>query len=130
MIYTLPKLRNVSNNLFKLLVKSSLLASISGLALAAEEQGKTHLLTSEQWNIPRQASSVLSMPALQSAMQVYQAKEGSQLLIKYPGGDEGTLWAYELRGWLISLGVGSNHIELIPGSAKTDQLEISIIQPK
>ena len=130
MIYSLSKLIVVSNNLFKLLVKFFLLLSISGLALAADDQGKTHLLTSEQWNIPRQASSVLSMPALQSAMQVYQANEGSQLSIKYPGGDEGTLWAYELRGWLISLGVGSDHIELIPGSTKTDQLEISIIQPK
>lgn len=100
---------------------------LSGLSIAEET---AHVLTSQQWNVPRQASSILSMPALQSAMQEYQATEGNQLLIRYPGGDEGTLWAHELRGWLISLGVASNNIELIPGSVKTNQLEITVIQPK
>jgi hypothetical protein len=70
------------------------------------------------------------MPSLQNAMQEFQSGKDSKLLIKYPGGDEGTLWAYDLRGWLISMGVASQHIELIPGSGKTDQLEISVITPK
>ena len=108
-------------------VQLILFLTMSGLSHAGEQP---HVLTAQQWNVPRQASSILSMPALQSAMQEFQTNEANQLLIKYPGGDEGTLWAYELRGWLISLGVSSNQIELIPGSSKIDQLEISIIQPK
>ena len=112
---------------FILCVELILFLTMSGLSHAGE---KPHVLTAQQWNVPRQASSILSMPALQSAMQEFQTNEANQLLIKYPGGDEGTLWAYELRGWLISLGVSSNQIELIPGSSKIDQLEISIIQPK
>lgn len=114
-------------NQLSLFVKLSLLLAIAELAYAGDN---AHILTAQQWNVPRQASSILSMPALQRAMQEYQSEQASQLLIKYPGGDEGTLWAYELRGWLISLGVASAHIELIPGSANPDQLEISIIQPK
>jgi len=117
-------LRKITFSMFAYMV---MMLVMPGLSFA---DGDLHVLTAEQWNVPRQASSILSMPALQSAMQAFQAKEGSQLLVKYPGGDEGTLWAYELRGWLISLGVASDNIELIPGSTKPDQLEISIIQPK
>lgn len=112
---------------FRLTVAIIFLLTLSGLSVAEEI---SHVLTAQQWNVPRQASSILSMPALQSAMQEYQATEGNQLLIRYPGGDEGTLWAHELRGWLISLGVASKNIELIPGSVKTNQLEITVIQPK
>ncbi len=116
---------------FALIVKLILFLAVSGLSFAEESpRALTHVLTAEQWNVPRQANTILAMPALQTAMQAYQAEAGSQLLIKYPGGDEGTLWAHELRGWLISLGVASNTIELIPGAAKTDQLEISVIRPK
>lgn len=100
---------------------------VSGFTYAANN---VYILTSEQWNVPREVGTILSMPALQQAMQEYQVKQANQLLIKYPGGDEGTLWAYELRGWLVSLGIASEHIELIPGAAKPGQLEISIIQPK
>lgn len=116
-----------SKNNYCLLIISLLLLIISGLAHA---DNNIHILTSEQWNVPREVNSILSMPALQQAMQEYQSSQSRRLLIKYPGGDEGTLWAYELRGWLISLGITSEHIELIPGAAKSEQLEISIIQPK
>lgn len=87
-----------------------------------------YLLTDAQWNVPRTESAILAMPTLQSVMKAYQGNEGvSRLLIKYPGGDEGTLWAYELRGWLISLGVASSHIELVPGSRDANQLEIFVM---
>ncbi|MGD8782782.1 MAG: hypothetical protein PVG75_00010 [Thioalkalispiraceae bacterium] len=90
---------------------------------------KNFILTAQQWNIPRSASSILGMQALQDAMRAFQSTENNRLLIKYPGGDEGTLWAYELRGWLVSLGVASDHIELIPGSGNPEQLEIMVIKP-
>lgn len=117
--YVMARLLVVAFGLFLFAVTSSILA-----------EGETHILTAEQWNIPRQATSVLSMSALQNAVHDYQSKEGGKLLVKYPGGDEGTLWAYELRGWLISLGVASDDIELVPGSAKSTQLEISVVHPK
>ena len=116
-----------NKNQYGLLLKLVLLMTISGLTYAGNN---IHILTAQQWNVPREASSVLAMSALQQAMQEFQSKPANKLLIKYPGGDEGTLWAYELRGWLISLGIASEHIELIPGASKSDQLEISIIQPK
>ncbi len=114
----------MSNKLLGLILY--ILSGSSGLVLAAES---TFVLTAGQWNIPRKESTILQMPALQKAMQAFQdAGEKASLLIKYPGGDEGTLWAHELRGWLIALGVASNKIELSPGSARVDQLEIQIRQ--
>ena len=113
--------------LVSMYMTGSLLLGHQAFVFAGE---KNYILTAQQWNIPRTASSILRMPALQDAMHEFQSSSDNQLLIKYPGGDEGTLWAYELRGWLISLGVASGHIELVPGSSKTDQLEISVIKPK
>ena len=114
-------------NMFRLAATIIFILMFSGLSISDEN---VHVLTAQQWNVPRQASSILSMPALQSAMQEYQKSEGSQLVIRYPGGDEGTLWAHELRGWLISLGIASKNIDLLPGAVKTNQLEITVIYPK
>ena len=88
------------------------------------------VLTSEQWNVPRNESAILQMPALQQLMQAYKTKQHANVLIKYPGGDEGTLWASELRAWLISLGVASTHIELIPGSRDVNTLELHLLENK
>ncbi len=88
----------------------------------------THILTSEQWNIPREASSIIEMPALRAAMQEFQTTKNATMLVKYPGGDVGTLWAHELRSWLISLGLSEKYIELVPGSSNPNQLEIVIVK--
>ena len=106
----------------------TLLMLIASSSLAEEQQ---YILTAQQWNVPRTESAILTMPPLQSMMQAYQkSNQSARLLVKYPGGDEGTLWAYELRGWLISLGIGSDHIELVPGSRDANQLEIYLINTK
>lgn len=88
------------------------------------------VLTSEQWNVPRNESAILQMPALQQLMQAYKAKQQAQILVKYPGGDEGTLWASELRAWLISLGIASKNIELIPGARDVNTLELHLLENK
>ena len=109
----------------------SLLFSMLMIPLSAQAEEVPYILTAQQWNVPRTESAILTMPPLQSMMQAYQkAEQSARLLIKYPGGDEGTVWAYELRGWLISLGVASDHIELVPGSRDANQLEIYIINGK
>ena len=110
------------------ILKMTLLMMIVSTSLAAEQ---LYILTAQQWNVPRTESAILNMPPLQSMMQAYQKyNQSARLLVKYPGGDEGTLWAYELRGWLISLGIGSDHIELVPGSRDANQLEIYLINTK
>jgi len=87
-----------------------------------------HILTSEQWNVPREAASIIEMPAIRAAMHEYQSTENAKILVKYPGGDVGTLWAHELRSWLISLGLSEKLIELVPGSSNPKQLEIVVVK--
>ena len=110
------------------IINMTLLMMMVSTSLAEEQM---YILTAQQWNVPRTESAILTMPPLQSMMQAYQkSNQPARLLVKYPGGDEGTLWAYELRGWLISLGIGSDHIELVPGSRDANQLEIYLINTK
>jgi len=91
----------------------------------------TYHLSAEQWAVPRSVSSILSMQAVSSSIKVLQNNKYSSLVIHYPGGDEGSLWALELRGWLISLGLSASKINLIPGSSDAAQLDLEIIlQPE
>lgn len=77
--------------------------------------------------MPRDAKSVVNMPALSRAMQDFQATPNARLRIHHPGGNTGSLWAAELRGWLITLGVPSTDLEMVSGSANSDIIELEVI---
>jgi len=97
---------------------------------ADAEAPDVFILTSSEWNVPRTTETILAMPALQKSIQAYNKQPHSAIQIHYPGGDEGTLWASELRSWLVALGIASRHIELLPGSRKAGQLEIQVMPIK
>lgn len=84
-------------------------------------------LTREQWSVPRSAETVVAMPGLSRAMQDFQATSGARLRIYHPGGNSGSLWAAELRGWLITLGIPSTDLEMVAGSADIDTIELEVI---
>ncbi len=56
--------------------------------------------------------------------------EGDQrdrrILIRHPRGEEGVLWAEELRGWLVALGIPSQDIALGPASSRVDAIELAV----
>ena len=87
----------------------------------------SHILTAEQWAVPRNVETIIQMPALASAMAELQATREGRLLIRYPGGDAGTLWMNELHSWLVSLGVSSTDMERVPGSANSQVIELEIL---
>jgi hypothetical protein len=87
------------------------------------------ILKASEWNVPRSSEAILAMPALRETMQAYSKQPKAQIQIHYPGGDEGTLWVTELRSWLVSLGIASTHIELLPGSRDPGQIEIQVVGP-
>lgn len=86
-----------------------------------------HQLTREQWSVPHTAGSVVSMPALSRAMQDFQATADARMRIHHPGGNSGAVWAAELRGWLITLGVPSTDLEMVAGSANIDLIELEVV---
>lgn len=88
---------------------------------------EVELLHANEWSVPKKASTILAMPAIQKSMKKLQRNVNSFLKLKYPGGDEGTLWANELRSWLIALGLSSKRIELVPGSAISTTIELEVL---
>jgi len=84
-------------------------------------------LSAELWARPRSGASVAAMAAVRESVQdLLSAPAGSTLVIRYPGGEEGSLWAEELHVWLISLGVDAELMDLRPGSSEPDQIELYI----
>jgi hypothetical protein len=102
----------------------ALCAPLPGLASTPVQR-----LTSDQWAVPRSADAVISMPALANTMQALRETAGGRLLLRYPGGDAGTLWMNELRSWLVSLGVPSEMIETVPGSPDEQVIELEVLAP-
>ncbi len=96
-------------------------------AVPAALAGEAHTLTSAEWDRPRDGLSILQKDAVrQSVLQLLAAPNG-RLLIRYPGGDEGALWATELKAWLVGLGVGSERMELLPGGVEPGQVLLEVL---
>ena len=100
-----------------------LLVTFSSLGFAANIE----LLHASEWSVPKKSQTILEMPAIYNSMLKLQNNSISYLKIKYPGGDEGTLWANELQSWLIALGLSSERIELSPGSAISTTIELEVL---
>jgi len=83
-------------------------------------------LSALEWAQPRHGEWLVRQPALAGAVAALQQQPGARLLIRYPGGDEGVLWAEELQAWLVALGIGSNRIERIPGSGAADRIQLEV----
>lgn len=96
------------------------------MALVYAAQADTWSITAAEWARPRSGKSVLEMQAVASAVKDFNADTMSILLVRYPGGEEGALWAFELRDWLVSLGVPSNRIELYPGQSENGTITLGV----
>jgi hypothetical protein len=88
---------------------------------------EVELLHAHEWLVPKQATTILDMPAIYNSMQKLQKDASSSLVIKYPGGDEGTLWVNEVRSWLVALGLSSKRIELVQGGAISTTIEFEVL---
>lgn len=100
--------------------------SVPVQAVAKTNPAGNYLLTAEMWARPRSGKAVLAMPPVRDVVQKLIQTPGSHLLIRYPGGDEGSIWAEELQSWLISLGIEPTLIEMRPGSTP-EQIELQLI---
>lgn len=87
---------------------------------------ETWQLSAAEWAQPRHGEWLVREPALVAAVNTLQQEPDTHILIRYPGGDEGVLWADELQAWLVALGVASNRIEQIPGSRAADRIELEV----
>ncbi len=88
-------------------------------------------LSVDDWARPRSGTRILSFAPLRDLAAVWSTvPEGSIIEIRYPGGDEGSLWASELSDWLVALGIASEYIKLMPGHVRADEIELIIVEPR
>ncbi len=84
-------------------------------------------LPAEDWSRPRTGQTVVRLPGLADAMRDYLRNPQRLIRIRHPKGEDGLLWAEELRAWLVSFGIESTRIDLRPGKDLADVVEISLI---
>jgi len=112
-----------------LVMRSIFLMVIAFCSVATVNADGAYLISHEQWARPKRVETVLQMPAIKNVLADFTKSPTSQLLILYPGGDEGTLWAHDIKAWLVSLGVSSRQIELRPGSGESAAIELQVESP-
>jgi len=96
------------------------LAGIVSNALADSES--RFEISAEQWARPRSGERVVAYESLQMLVRHLDQRSAAVVNIRYAGGDEGQLWAEELRGWLVALGIPSDRIKLRAGLQYRDRL--------
>lgn len=106
------------------LIRLFLLLLLSATLHAAE----VWELDAADWARPRHGEWLVEHPALNEALASMQQSENGRLLIRYPGGDEGALWGGELQAWLVALGLESERIELLPGSAGANIIQLEVVE--
>jgi hypothetical protein len=83
-------------------------------------------LSADTWAQPRDGWTVSRMQPLPDVVASWSEDPRQRLIIRYPGGEDGQLWAYELRSWLVSLGVPMESQEIVAGSEQTGRIEIEL----
>lgn len=83
-------------------------------------------VTAEQWARPRSGEAVAQLPELGRLVETLDRNPSQRLVVRHASGDDGTLWAEELRSWLVALGIPSVNIELAPGALEADKLLLEL----
>ena len=79
-------------------------------------------ITADQWARPRSGERIVEFDALRNVIDYLDRYPKSVVTIRHAGGDEGLLWAEELRGWFVALGVDGNRIVLRTGLQQPDRI--------
>lgn len=82
-------------------------------------------LDASTWARPRDGRAVLSMRPLPQVVRAWSQSPSSRIVIHFPGGEDGELWAHELRDWLVALGVPSERVALT-GGGEPDALGLDV----
>lgn len=93
-----------------------ILAPVAALAAGAT-------ITADQWASPRSGERVARLPGLEQTIAAFDPAS-AQIVIHYAPGESGTLWAEELRSWLVALGIPSVRISLRSSLARADIIRV------
>ncbi|MDZ7829612.1 MAG: hypothetical protein U5K33_09060 [Halofilum sp. (in: g-proteobacteria)] len=83
-------------------------------------------LDAAEWARPRSGATLVGMAPLPSVVRAWSSADDKDIAILHAGGEEGELWARELRDWLIALGVPGNRVRLVIGGSAPASLELEL----
>ncbi|MCP4390528.1 MAG: hypothetical protein GY802_19690, partial [Gammaproteobacteria bacterium] len=113
-------------NFRKLIVSLGLTSLVLVASGAAANTTRMFTLSADEWARPRSGGVIPELAAVRAAVSYWGRGADSVMVIRYPGEDSGELWAAELRDWLISLGVPSDYIQLMPGAQEADEITVVV----
>lgn len=97
------------------------------LALPATALAESWTLEASAWARPRDGRAILTMAPLPRVVHAWSRRSDARLMVRYAGGETGELWASELHGWLVAMGIPASAITLTPGG-RPERLELEIME--
>jgi hypothetical protein len=82
------------------------------LLLPVSLRAESFSLDAETWARPRSGDTWLHNPTLVQALAAFERMPSGVIVLAHAPGDDGALWAEELRSWLVALGVPSAKIDV------------------
>lgn len=131
MCSVVPPLRRLPDdglhNLMKCMKAATLaLAGLLVSGAGAARADTTWELEAADWARPRSGAALVGMAPLPSVVRAWSGAEDKDIAILHAGGEEGELWARELRDWLIALGVPGNRVRLVVGGSGPATLKLEL----
>ena len=83
-------------------------------------------LSADEWARPRSGEVIVELAPVRAAVNYWLQVDDAVMVIRYPGEDSGELWAAELRDWLVTLGVSTVDIRLVPGAGEADSVTLMV----
>lgn len=110
----------------KTTARTTLFASL--LLFAAPVLAESWTLDESAWSRPRTGERVRAMEPVNAAVNAWLAQPDARLVLRHASGEEGSLWAAELKDWLVALGVPADRIDLLPVGSRSDRLVLEIVE--
>lgn len=97
------------------------------LLLSLSLRAESVAITADRWATPRSGETVAGWSELRELMAAFDRQPDTRIVIHHPPGETGSLWAEELRSWLVSLGVPSSRIMLKGSLQRHDIVRVETI---
>ena len=111
----------------------SLMFSLVLMSTAASESRLQLIcsITLVQWQSPDHDRIMLDDPALRDLIRAWMSHDLKQgILLTYPAGESGALWARRFRAWLVSFGVPRRFVQLHTGDPGASSLNLTLVSSR
>jgi len=99
---------------------------VNAMAITGAEADNS--LLAEQWEMSRSGDALVRIPVINKVVNQWSLEPNQRIELHYPGGEEGDLWVGELRDWMVSLGIPSKYIIVVPGSGVEDVIKLHVVK--